>query len=941
MNIELYINDAWQRLESDKETNTLTLSYTEDSLVNPSDYFSDFSYPFKVPKTSRNNILLQHIGELDSSSTANRVYEYRLHGEDDSVISEGNATISNITLNEYTLQLNGSLGIAFNKLIKSGFAESDDPEYYQLPDIISWNGSDYTAKVELNAKCVYTSFNVNSNFIPFEMADLFAAYGDLFFCYYFMVENYSQLPEQYAWVSSFVGFLPQMQGRYKNFDSSKWANGNTIQPLFGEIGDSETIDVGEGATEWQMQQFRSYYQTPFVYVQKLWEIYKAYCQTITGYALELDSRWYNENNVMLIDCVYTLQNIGNSEKVTPSVVSSNTRTGESNHINFPPNSNYNHSTHRITYLNDDNYFMSFYSDAQVVEKNRLLNCTLEVPIVFENNFSQLFAQATAYNRREDGNLQFDNCIAYNQKNPIYVHWEIVDESYNVVYDDTRPFVIVPLVKTGTYTEEWVADYRSTYEQYADCVLVYYKPDFVYENHARPDSCSNPNNTAHFGTVQLAATWQNNIGNGTYRIKFKMKFLFDLVPFVQFFPQQAQGDHLDGDGYFDYFSSQYGSHQSYGGYCNPLDNDDAYIKYVADYSIKTDLYEPTRSGRHITTADLFADEKPFNVLLKYSKMMDFVWKIDEGAKQITVLRRYDYLDDCTADGFYNLTDKINIEKGLTVEPQTFHGDRVLFEFVEGSDKYSKEYKKKYGNPYGSLTVYTVDKTTTEPIKVFSKDTSKFLSPIVATDIVQTRKNLQLMNFVKEETPIAFPSNMSDNGEFAGDTGVFYLRSYKWELQKDNFTHYTDPKPYVLITDDSEGEVQSDTYCWQNDDIANTHGFKTHYMPQYFSHTRNRCDSIWFGEPREVYYDIPQEVLDNGVSVFDTEWKNWISENYSLQNKRVTCYAHLTGVEYVRLKANPLVLIRDAVYILEKMEYNPSSKIAKLVLRGLSQSPNFNE
>ena len=141
----------------------------------------------------------------------------------------------------------------------------------------------------------------------------------LFFSYYFQVERYNQLTEQMAWLSSFVGFMPQMQGRYKNYDSSKWVNGNTIRALFANAGDENTIDVGSGATDFQMQQYRSYYQTPFVYIQKLWEIYKTYCPNITGYSLNLDSRWYNANNTVLRDIVYTLPNIGNSEKINPNV----------------------------------------------------------------------------------------------------------------------------------------------------------------------------------------------------------------------------------------------------------------------------------------------------------------------------------------------------------------------------------------------------------------------------------------------------------------------------------------------------------------------------------------------------------------------------------------------------------------------------------------------
>lgn len=915
MELELFINNVWERMESDKETNSLSLSYTEDSLTSPSDYFSDFSYPFKLPKTSRNNTLLNHVGELDSN-TDKTVYRYRLHGENDEPISEGNAVVTSATLKDYTLQLNGSLGIAFNRLLKSGFAESDEPDFFQFPDIINYDGSTYTAVEKMQRGLVFSSWNVDSATIPFELTEILQRYGSLK-NYYGITSN--DVTEQDVFISSFFGFMPQFQGRYKEFDSAKWltyeANRYNVLPLFSHLTDTDATDVGDGATEYQMQQFRSYYQQSFVYVQKLWELYKQNFAAITGYTLNLDSRWYNENNLLLRDCVYTLQNFGNADTNNrEEVLTTNTVTA-TNNLNLPDNSQFDPDTMTLYNLST-NVWMSFYTSLETVKPAEMLELNLTFPISFQCSENSPLYRAT----------RAESMCAFNQKNPLYIVWSVVDSSYNTIYTSPRPIVVLPLVKTPSFSEEWDAPDREVTERLSDVIICNYAPQWMDSN----------KRTGFITSANVRVKWFNNTNIAqNCRLRFKVAFANNAIPFRQYFPsetEQANAFAPVGEGWGD------------SGYTDPprFPSDSFAAWKITDATAITTVSRPlNRSFAHLKTWQFFGDEKPFNILLKYSKLNNLVWKVDEYAKTVSVLRRNDFLDDCINGGFFDLTDKINVEKGVTIETQTFNADKVLFEFSDGQTKYAKEYKDKYGTTYGSLTIYTGQNAGGEPIKAFKSENTTYLSPIVATDIIQPSKGLQTMNEQRYETPVAFPANATDKNDYAGEKGVFYLRCQNIPVNGDVFKVYENANGVecAYITDDTPTEIQYNTYVFHDREAALK--TETTVFPQFFSYTRDFATQLIFGEPREVYFDIPQQVLDNGVTVYDTEFQGWIEENYSLKNKRVTCYADIDGTEYARLKLNPLCRLQNIIYTLEKVEYNPSTRVAKLVLRGLSALPSYNQ
>lgn len=919
MRLSLNIDNKWCDVESDKTKNTLVLNYEFDSLTDPAKYFSEFSYTFKVPRTAKNDRIFNLQCRLDSvaSGTVSLVkrYKYRLYGEKEECVSVGIAKITSWNKSEYVIQLNGSLGIAFQKLLNSGFdTNNDNPEYSLLPDYVNYDGlGDYTADLRINRFTVGCSWNVDSLLIPFTLSELRSDYGNLVNLYY--LDQLQQYTEKHAWAASLVGFMPQTQGRVKNFENGKWTWNNYVYPLFQTAQQTAEIPVDDGLTEYQMSQFRSYYQTPFVYVQKLFEIYKENFQSITGYSLDLDERWYNEDNNDLRDCVYTLPNLGYNlpEKQDPASSSSETRTSN---VTLPANAAFDDSTYKITNLRQ-NTNQYLYSGYFTVEKNQTFEAISEIPIKFTNPSNVFYVSYPV----EQARPKIDK--AYNNINPIIATWDIIDSNNNIVASSPRESLLVPLLQNNQFTEEWDHPLREQYQTIFDVICFYYQGEQIYDNRTE----------ANFGTVQLAARWKNNSTQRLVRVRWHLRFTNDFCPLRTYlYATDEWGQILNASGYT-------------GG------GNDARITWATAWESQVNVYDPVRSDSKVTMERLFKSVQPFSILLKYSKMMNLVWQVDDNNQTVRVKRKYDFFKDCVEtdsghfstvpyQGFLDITDKIDTNKDFTIEPLAFNGKSVTLGYKEDADNNVKRYKEKFTKNYGDLILYTADSTNKETIEVFNKDDNSTLyPPMVATDIVSPRDIVEQLQSAKYET-FPFPSNITDSGETAGAYGIFYFRGASRPVPDDEFAHYKrgGTTPYVLITDDEPVEVADNVYCYHYDS-GTSYALDKSSFPVFMEHNRDCTTSLFFGEPREMYYDVEQQALDTDISIYTKEWKRYLDDAFSVMNKQLTCYAYVSSEYYLRLKANPLVQIENCIYLVQKMEYSEENHYAKLVLRQIFSLDNL--
>lgn len=116
-------------------------------------------------------------------------------------------------------------------------------------------------------------------------------------------------------VTDIIGFAPNNSFSegfdYKNFQLTP----NSIKSFADVLGDKFTALTGvepdtaipNGLLPREIGEFRSYLQLPFIYWNKLFQIFQAKSEKITGYKFELDASWFNTSNPYWYNLVYMLK----------------------------------------------------------------------------------------------------------------------------------------------------------------------------------------------------------------------------------------------------------------------------------------------------------------------------------------------------------------------------------------------------------------------------------------------------------------------------------------------------------------------------------------------------------------------------------------------------------------------------------------------------------
>lgn len=283
MNLYLKVNDDWIQPDVDTSTDvSFALNYTFDTLENPTDYMSTFSYDFQLPKTEKNNKLFGLFNEIPSSEQfpPNELIEFLYYGGGNTV-SRGECYITEINEEYYTLAMNGSLQTVFSKLLNSGWNKikaEEDNEYYLLPEI--WKNISYSPTT------LKSNWEFDTNSAPFSWAS---------------VKDY---PFQLQRFNYIAGFAPT-QPNDDSYVSDKLIDVN------GNETDIQEETNAHQMSEWKVNDTSLY---PYVYVLRLWQIFQEHCKTITDYDLLLDDRWYNTDYEFLRNLVYVLPTIAQSDE---------------------------------------------------------------------------------------------------------------------------------------------------------------------------------------------------------------------------------------------------------------------------------------------------------------------------------------------------------------------------------------------------------------------------------------------------------------------------------------------------------------------------------------------------------------------------------------------------------------------------------------------------
>lgn len=888
--IRLFLDN--KEIEIDNNT-TFPLSKLFENLNNPTEYYSEFSKTIDIPFTQENNKFFSEYYNLDSliyDFDPSVMVDYILMNDND-ILSSGYAYLSNIKFdqngNTYQICLLGALNKFINDLIGCSFGK-------ELPNLLP---SDF----KLTSNNVVDCWNNETPNLEF---------------LYDETNNKPIYDLTHKW-SDVIQFLPVNNGYLKNFQNDKViVNGaSTIKTIHDQYypNDKENktnIDayIGDGFTERQNGEFRIEYEKPVIYINKLIQLFKNVSQKVSGYSMELDSRFFNSNNPLYTDVVYTLGDLVTDDNSNNINTSLNCQLNAPNVKQFYLASNwiYLGDVNRAATTNGSNNVQSSYlPELTSNDYNTILgNNTFIVPdnvtikLNYDFNWYLKFKNPWCDNilyRNRKGNINNDNAFivtVFIQKqtnngwSTIQTHKHLYyrdgySTSRNVHWENTNGFV----------TRQSLEDVKPT-------------DSYKYYN------------------LSSRANGEILVGNngGVYRVGVSYSFYGNPINNTGYngmYPYYPFGAYGLIDGSF------------YGGDSSKPQNNTFKIQWI---NMKTTASQEVRSNCQLDMKILWKESvSPFSVVLQYCRLMGLVFDFDSMSNKITILKREDYFKDYKIKDW---TDKVDTSRGYEIKPLNWDTRYVTFNYNETDGDYLTDYKYKYKNVYGSQKIITNYKINSENNELLCNSDSDRITPsCIESPYINSARNAILKQVDYIQSKEVYVVNHKENKQ-ADIFGAFYFRNLNV-----NVDSRINNQSYVRICSDSPYEVQSGQYCWHP---YNENGnYRMTKIPQLSVYDNNQRFCIQFSIPKELYYEKNTiNDLSNVKTMFQNNWQRFIEEQYNKQNKVLTINVHLTCTEYVDLKFNHFVKINDVLYFVNKIkDFKYDNELTKVELIQIYDINNY--
>lgn len=921
MKLYLKINGNFQLMKMDAGSD-IALNFSHDNLDNPTNYISEFSYNLKVPCCAENNKLFGNFLHLDSliqsgSYNPAKSMEYIVTDNAGSLISTGTAYVKTISNGYYNLSLTGSLSRIFNRLLNSGWSDyNTDLEYSHMTDWLmlykSGSGSFVSGINVIDKDVVYASWMIPTPLFGWneiQETRLLLAYG----------LARGRVTETQCWIASIVGFAPTAQGKLKGFSNDKWVESGTIEddsttppstvtagafsllPVLCSarnvddepIQDKYKFEDDESPIECQMGEYRSYYQQPFIYVFRLWQMYQAEFARITdGYSLILDDRWFSADNPQLANLVYMLPKLwdeSNSEILGTMELEDGTATK-----NLPSAAPQTSSatflvTGLMTRVAINQYPQVKNKKGAKITYDFNIELTVRpnqsIPgnaVLYGSKYNFLMLNVTI---RDDYNLYNGYPAA------------MANHKYAIIFFPSDETVTMDMLMEDSLSRKFIV---GALQQGAKLVQAPYIPGSTVWEFAFNDTLSAINHRSSFSA---------DVSESRTRIDANIAYHNNNTPFM----------------YVRNGATTY-TYNSGGTVELKLTNVEARTTYA------------TRTGKILSLGNLFRDEKPFGVLLKYSKLMHLLWIVDDDAKTVTVKRSVDFYGDIVngGEGITNISNLVDMSKGIEITPLSWTDNKVLLNYNDSDMDYIKEYSERYGLTYGSKSVITANeiKSTTKKLLCTGENDTINPSALLSETVVPIGQLLSVscaeLGYVENT---AMMLNQSD-GESENYHGCFLFRKTNGALNSRLCGGWrNDGADFALITDDLDYEYNSDEWAWHGPGaVTGWHEaswVKCYVMPRFDTTSPDGSVSIHFAAVRELYseqHNKPSSYL------YEATWKEYIEEVYNIQNKTIQAYAHINKSMFDLLRRNPLVQIGNCLYLLTKLEgWGEHAALSKMTLR----------
>ena len=867
--VRLFIEN--QEVELDK-TVQFALTTQFENLSNPTDIINTWSKTVSIPFTQKNNQLFGFIynperltvegGTIGIYFNPLKKLDFRLEWNN-AVLITGYAKMNEIKQSNgngtYEISLFGVLGKVFQELQKITFNVNDENSNYII------DGTRYVDST-INKSLVVSSWNSTGQ----------ATYD---------LDN--------STITDIIGFAPN-NSYYDEFDcksfqydtaaantftdtlAHKWddGNGNYVTGIEPETA------IPNGMLPRDIGEFRSYYQLPYIYWNKLWQIVQKKAETLTGYQWDLDSDWFNTSNPYYSKLVFMLKpfNVKNGTSL------------ENHYTKWGKSAALDRSLGRSTTpgLPQKILKMAMPSGWDTVPtiKNEAYKLLMTYGDIgspeYDNDYPHYPTDVAVFKCPEDfTSITFKWIYSLLIETPGSCHFKdnaglIVSVKMYGCDDWQHPTVGARLVQTNNY------------------IIRHEGSNFTYLDYTPIDTGTSPDSNP--GRWKLYPTFSSNFSASYAKCGAYCYFTID----VSYTASQPFYDENLGDFGYSYLQQS----------------------TSLDVVLSSGAF---RTGVHFTLNDLWDNSyNVFEQILNYCKMYRILIFADDINKKLKFVRSPKYFQSYTITDW---TDKLDMSKDFIITPVTFENKYVRFNYDDNKTKLGEKYRESWGVNYGEKKLITQYNFNEDEKKLFNK---KITAPITNTDFSLSWTNLYDYNKISYSFPAEiFPYSKDKSSKGISNFGAFFFHNGKRNFDTTAALRMRG----VKVSDDTTFQQSNDTYYYsQSQDGTSVTTYPA--LDIIYSDNEKLC---LFNKPMENYRYAKN--LGSSIGIYDMFWKLYIDERYNIQNKKVTCYLRLSPTDFINFDYKNFVKIKNVIYFVNKIyDYditsNQSTKVDLITIQDIN-------
>ena len=816
--IRLFIEN--KEVELDKNVSFAINKQFED-ITSPADIKNDWSKTVEIPFTQSNNKLFGELFNVDrliveGDTTLMGIYfdpykkvNFRLQWGS-SIIMRGYVKILDIVkaangTGHYNITLNGELGKVFQEMKKITFDTATEDTKYLI------DGGKYVDEV-INKDLINTLW---SNEPDLDTLDL--------------VEK---TDSKYR-IQDYIGFVPNNSYNddfdYKTFQKQNENTSMKFEEVLDEkaktVADDENATyqsvvgiaadtvIGDGLLPREIGEYRSYMQLPYIYFNKLFNIFARKTTEITGYSVETDGAWFSNQNPYWNRYVCMLKQFntnvdvkGYNGKWSTSTLGYFVSKDDANHTYLPRISD----AQPITW----NPFMptGFLDEVRadfIAGKFDNITISQDIPV-------KLLLTDTQFT---DDTIAWRNYVIFDSGYMLNIQFRVKDENGNVVFTSI------------------------------------------------PTCLHNPNNKAFEGNG-VTINGIPKVSEGNYEISFNMPFGISIDRNIVGNDFSVEVAVYSSDVYdrgIDTIFSQIDSLE--GGDAERVFPDVLHV-IALPTNVTINTSNRKRSNSRFILNDLWNNEfNVFDVILNYCKQFRIGVFCDDIYKRLIFKPLSTYFNDYKV---LDWTHKLDTSREYHIQPITFQNKYVLFNYEKYDTELNNLYNEKYGRNFCEYRLTTDYEFNTDEKKLFKN--SKVAIP--STELCLSWENLYDMSVVYTVPAEVTVNNKDEDKKNVSIFGamMFYkglsdfditsgLRSVKvtddTDFQTFNQTYFytqdgqqgtkvnVSKYPVLdIVTDDNlcTFATPSENYTYKPKVYDNTNGIYYNFWEKYLNERYNKQNKI---------------------------------------------------------------------------------------------------